>query len=70
MARKDYAAEMVQAVTGRPVPELLREYYVERRHSQQEIAAALGVTRWQVHTWLREHGISREDRLPIRAVGS
>ena len=41
---------------------LLRELYVERRHSQQEIAQALGVHRMTVADWLREYGITRDDR--------
>lgn len=65
MARKDYAAELVFARTGREVPDLLRELYVERRHSQQGIADALGVTRHQVYVWLGRYGISRQDRPPI-----
>lgn len=65
MPRKDYAAELVLERTGREVPDLLRELYVERRHSQQGIADALGVTRHQVYVWLGRYGISREDRPPL-----
>lgn len=65
MGRRDYAAEMVTAVTGRQVPDILEEWYIERRHSQEEIAAALGVTRWQVHVWLKRYGLSRNDRAPV-----
>ena len=65
MPRKDYAAELVTERTGRHVPDLLRELYVERRHSQAEIAEALGVSRWHVNQWLREYGISRDDRRPV-----
>jgi DNA invertase Pin-like site-specific DNA recombinase len=60
-----YAAETVRLRTGREVPELLRDLYVERRHSQQEIADAIGVSRSQVREWLRVHGISRDDRAPV-----
>ena len=62
---KSYAAELVTARTGREVPELLRELYVDKRHSQREIAEALGVSRRQVSTWLARHDIAREDRQPV-----
>lgn len=65
MSRKDYAAELVTERTGRDVPDLLRELYVEKRHTQQEVADALGVTRALVLIWLRRYGISREDRRPV-----
>lgn len=63
--RKTYSQDLVTLRTGREVPELLRELYVDRRHSQQEIADALGVSRAVVVGWLREYGISREDRPPV-----
>ena len=59
---KDYAREAVTLRTGREVPELLRELYIDRRHTQHEIAEALGVSRGIVKDWLREFGISRDDR--------
>lgn len=59
---KTYAMEAVRVRTGREVPELLRELYVERRHSQAEIAEALGIPRSMVGRWLREYGITRDDR--------
>ena len=65
MARKEYSIELVQTRTGRDVPDLLRELYVERRYSQQEIADALGVTRSLLQVWLKRYDISREDRLPL-----
>lgn len=66
---KSYAQELVRRDTGREVPDLLRELYVDKRHSQQEIATALGVSRAQIQYWLRQHGISREDRAPIELEG-
>jgi uncharacterized protein YjcR len=63
--RKDYAAELVLVRTGRTAEDLVRELYVERRHTQAEIAEALGVTRWQVVQWMTRYGISREDRPPV-----
>jgi transposase len=59
---KSHAKELVRERTGRELPDLLRELYVEKRHSQQEIASALGVHRMTVSLWLREFEISREDR--------
>jgi uncharacterized protein YjcR len=67
MAResKSYAQEAVRLRTGREVPDLLRELYVERRHSQQEIADALGVSRVAIVSWLQQYGLSRDDRAPV-----
>lgn len=59
---KSYAQEAVRARIGRPLAEALRELYVDKRHSQEEIADALGVSRTLVRDWLREFGISRADR--------
>jgi DNA-binding transcriptional regulator LsrR (DeoR family) len=63
--RKSYAEALVTERTGRPVPELLRELYVERRHTQQEIADALGVSRMAINAWLQKYRITREDRGPV-----
>ena len=60
--RKSYAKALVTMRTGRQVPDVLHELYVEKRHTQQEIADALGVSRMVVGTWLKEYGISRDDR--------
>lgn len=60
--RKTYAQKAVQASTGRDPEELLRELYVDKRHSQEEIARALGVSRASVQAWLRDWGITRDDR--------
>lgn len=62
---KSYAAALVTERTGREVPDLLHELYVERRHSQREIAEALGISHSAVATWLRRYGISRADRPPV-----
>ena len=62
---KSWAQETVRIRTGREVPDLLQDLYVERRHSQQEIADALGVSRAQVQSWLRRYAISRTDRAPV-----
>lgn len=60
--RKGYAKEVVRLRTGREPEDVLRELYIERRHSQEEIAEALGIHRMTVSLWLREFGISRDDR--------
>jgi len=60
--RKSHAKELVRRTTGREPEDVLRELYVDRRHSQEEIAAALGVHRMTVGLWLREYGITRDDR--------
>jgi DNA invertase Pin-like site-specific DNA recombinase len=60
--RKTFAQKAVQASTGREPRDLLRELYVDRRHSQEEIARALGISRATVYAWLREYGIDRDDR--------
>jgi DNA invertase Pin-like site-specific DNA recombinase len=61
-ARKSHAKTLVRRTTGREVDDLLRELYVDRRHSQEEIAEALGVHRLTIGLWLREYGITREER--------
>lgn len=62
MANKGYAQVAVQQRTGRSVPDLLRDLYVEKRHTQEEIAEALGVSRATISDWLREYSITRDDR--------
>lgn len=63
--RKSHAKDLVRKSTGREPDELLRELYVERRHTQEEIAEALGIHRMTVSLWLREYGITRDDRGPV-----
>lgn len=60
--RKSHAKELVRQRTGRAVEDVLRDLYVEKRHSQEEIGEALGVHRMTVSLWLREYGITRDDR--------
>jgi DNA-binding XRE family transcriptional regulator len=60
---KSRAEQLVQQRNGgREVPELIRELYIERRFSDQEIADAIGVHRVTVTKWRSEWGIDREDR--------
>lgn len=60
--RKSHAKELVRRTTGREVDEVLRDLYVGKRHSQEEIGEALGVHRMTISLWLREYGITRDDR--------
>jgi predicted transcriptional regulator len=62
-----HAQALVTLRTGKAIPDLLSELYVERRMSQADIAAELGITRITVAMWLREHGISRDDRPTVTA---
>lgn len=62
MATETYAQKLVRERTGRDPQELVRELYIDKRHSQEEIARAVGVTRSTLSGWLREWGITRDDR--------
>lgn len=74
MANKGYAEALVRMSTGRPTDELLRDLYVDKRHSQEEIAEALNaqlrahdvsdleISRATVGSWLSKYGITRDDR--------
>jgi arginine repressor len=61
---------LVEERTGREIGELLRELYVDKRHSQKAIADALSakmpagrsIARTTVSQWLDELGITRDDR--------
>jgi DNA-binding XRE family transcriptional regulator len=65
MRARSATRELVRLRTGRDPEDLLRELYVERRHTQEEVARALGVGRDTINAWLKEYGISREDRAPL-----
>lgn len=60
---------LVQDRTGRELGEHLRELYIDRRWTHQEIADYLNTThrlnlsRSTVVVWCRENGIDREDRV-------
>lgn len=68
MQRKTWSKEAVRLRTGRDPDDLVRELYVEKRYSQQEIATALGVSRSLVAKWLGEQGLGRDDRDPLVAA--
>jgi hypothetical protein len=61
-ADKSTVQRLVQLRTGRDLEEHLRELYVERRLTDQEIAGLLGVHRMTVGEWRREFGIDRSAR--------
>lgn len=65
---KSHAKELVRQRTGQEPEDVLRELYVDRRHSQEEIGDALGVHRMTINLWLKEYGITRDDR-PVVALG-
>lgn len=66
--RKSHAQLLVEERTGRRLEELLRDLYVDKRHSQEEIAEALSakigtdISRGAVKLWLKTCGITRDDR--------
>lgn len=65
--RKSHAQLLVEERTGRELVSLLRDLYVDQRHSQQDIADALAakgapVSRALVSQWLRDLGITRDAR--------
>lgn len=50
------------------IESVVRDLYLEKRHSDQEIAAALGVHRVTVTKWRKRWGIARDDRPPVEIV--
>ncbi len=64
---RTHAQELVSLRTGRPLGELLREMHVDQGLSQGAIADALGVSRNTVAMWLREFGVTRDDRPAVSA---
>lgn len=63
---KSRTEQEVSQRTGRDdVPALVRELYVDQRHSDREIAEALGVHRVTVTNWRSEWGITRDDRTAV-----
>lgn len=62
--------QLVEIRTGRDLGALLRELYIERRRTQQEIGDALGVSRATVQNWLGDYRIERDERTPLRVLSS
>lgn len=54
--------ESVPQVNSGHIERVVRELYIDKRHSDQEIAEALGVNRVTVTKWRRRWGIKRDDR--------
>lgn len=67
---KSRAQQVVEQRTGRELPELLRELYVGKRWTDQEIADHLEVgSRTTILAWRQDFGISRADRaVAVEAV--
>lgn len=57
-----HAQQLVSLRNDRPLDELLRELYIERRLTMEEIARSLDISRMTVAMWLREFGIDRAAR--------
>jgi len=53
---------LVRLRTGRDPVELIRELYIDRRLSDQDIANAIGVNRVTVNRLRSQYGIRRDDR--------
>jgi len=69
MVDKSRTKSLVEAHTGRDLAEHLRDLYVARRYTDQEIAKLLSdligppaIARSTVVSWRREYGIDRTDR--------
>lgn len=60
--RKTFAEQVVSTRTGRDVEEHLRELYVDRRFTDQEIADLFGVARQTVAMWRKRYGIAHSER--------
>lgn len=72
--RKTHAVIAVEATTGRPLEELLRELHVEKGYKPQEIADAItarGVptSRETVRLWLIETGLDKLRPSAVEALG-
>jgi len=50
------------------IEQVIRDLYLDKRHSDQEIAEALGVNRVTVTKWRKRWGIERADRPPVEIV--
>ena len=59
---RSYPQQIVEAKTGRDVAEYLRELFVDRRLTDDEIADLFGVSRHTILAWRRQFGIDRAHR--------
>lgn len=62
MVDKTPATEPVTPGNEGHIERVIRDLYLDKRHSDQEIAEALGVHRVTVTKWRRRWGIRRDDR--------
>lgn len=58
-------AEPVTDGTEGHIERVIRDLYLDKRHSDREIADALGVNRVTVTKWRKRWGIRRQDRLEV-----
>jgi uncharacterized protein YjcR len=61
----DKSPEPTQTQPEGHIEAVIRELYLGKRHSDQEIAEALGVNRVTVTKWRKRWGIARDDRGPV-----
>jgi hypothetical protein len=66
--RKTSTQRQIEKRLGAPIEDLLREWYIDQRFGDQEIAEALDVTRGAVQQWREQFGITRDDRPPLVAA--
>lgn len=62
MVDKSPSQELVEIRTGQEIETLLRDLYVTRRWTDQEIADHVGVARATVRTWRAQLGVNRSER--------
>jgi transposase len=65
MVSKDVVQEPVSGGNAGHIERVIRDLYLKKRHSDREIAEALGVHRVTVTKWRRRWGITREDRAAV-----
>jgi transposase-like protein len=58
----DKPPEPTQTAPEGHIERTIRDLYLDKRHSDQEIADALGVNRVTVTKWRKRWGIERADR--------
>lgn len=51
--------QLIEARRGRPIDEILRELYIERGLTLEEVGSDLGITKGAASRWLERFGIPR-----------